>query len=357
MNPQINRKQFLIVAGLALVLLAAGAAYAVAQTNGVINACVLKDGTLRIVADPAECKRGETPYTWNITGPKGDPGLACWDLNGNGVQDPAEDINGDGAWNAADCKGPQGETGAAGTDGTNGTNGANGLACWDLNADGIQDAAEDINADAVVDALDCKGPKGDAGDTANVDAVQAEVDALEAEVAALHDQVDYVYSLHSNTVFLSSAVYDGAMGGLGGADAKCQALADAAGLPGTFKAWLSDATGSPSTRFTQSTLRYVRVDGVKVADDWADLTDASLYAPINVTENGDQLSEADPFTWTNTSPSGTTRSVYSTCANWTSNSTEWSKMGRYPAVDVYWTAYGAEASCCNTAHHIYCFEQ
>ena len=335
MKPQINRKRFLIVAGLVLVLLAAGAVYALAQTDGVINACVLKDGTLRIVADPAECKKGETLYTWNITGPKGDPGLACWDLNGDGIQDaaedinldglwdaadckgpqgepgaagtngtnglacwdlngdgiqdPAEDINLDGLWDAADCKGPQGETGAAGTDGTNGTNGTNGLACWDLNGNGVADSEEDVNADAVVDALDCKGPKGDAGDTANVD-------ALQAEVAALHDQVDYVYSLHSNTVFLSSAVYDGAMGGLDGADAKCQALAAAAGLPGTFRAWLSDSTGSPSTRFTQSTLRYVRVDGVKVADDWADLTDATklLYAPINVTENGDQLSEASP---------------------------------------------------------------
>jgi hypothetical protein len=36
----------------------------------------------------------------------------------------------------------------------------------------------------------------------------------------------------------------------------------AAGLPGTYRAWISDITGSPSTRFTKSTIPYVRRDGV-----------------------------------------------------------------------------------------------
>ncbi|MGB5469303.1 MAG: hypothetical protein WBM64_02695, partial [Woeseiaceae bacterium] len=36
--------------------------------------------------------------------PGGD-GLACWDLNGNGVGDPGEDINGDGLFDTADCAG------------------------------------------------------------------------------------------------------------------------------------------------------------------------------------------------------------------------------------------------------------
>ena len=36
--------------------------------------------------------------------PGGD-GLACWDLNGNGVGDPGEDINGDGLFDTADCVG------------------------------------------------------------------------------------------------------------------------------------------------------------------------------------------------------------------------------------------------------------
>jgi N-acetylneuraminic acid mutarotase len=38
-------------------------------------------------------------------GPQGSPGLNCWDTNGNGVGDAEEDINHDGAFDAADCQG------------------------------------------------------------------------------------------------------------------------------------------------------------------------------------------------------------------------------------------------------------
>jgi cysteine-rich repeat protein len=43
----------------------------------------------------------------------------------------------------------------------------------------------------------------------------------------------------SKKVFVSSQMYDGNLGGLAGADAKCQALADAANLTGTYMAWIS----------------------------------------------------------------------------------------------------------------------
>lgn len=39
------------------------------------------------------------------TGATGAPGEACWDLNGNGVGDPGEDVNGDGKFDALDCQG------------------------------------------------------------------------------------------------------------------------------------------------------------------------------------------------------------------------------------------------------------
>lgn len=49
------------------------------------------------------------------SGTPGADGLNCWDTNGNGVQDPAEDVNIDGSWDALDC---QGDSGVAGTNGT-----------------------------------------------------------------------------------------------------------------------------------------------------------------------------------------------------------------------------------------------
>lgn len=121
-----NKRSFLFALGLTLILLAVSVTWALAQTDGVIYACVVRDGTLRIVSDANQCKRGETLLSWNIMGPQGNPGLACWDLNGDGIQDASEDINQDGLWDAADCKGAQGDPGPAGADGLQGPAGADG---------------------------------------------------------------------------------------------------------------------------------------------------------------------------------------------------------------------------------------
>src|SRR5688572_29292065 len=50
-------------------------------------------------------------------GEDGADGLNCWDLDGDRIEDPEEDINSDGQWNALDCKGPEGEQGQPGDDG------------------------------------------------------------------------------------------------------------------------------------------------------------------------------------------------------------------------------------------------
>gem|GEM_PF-6745166 len=39
-----------------------------------------------------------------LAGEAGVDGINCWDLNGNGVNDPAEDINGDGVFDSNDCR-------------------------------------------------------------------------------------------------------------------------------------------------------------------------------------------------------------------------------------------------------------
>lgn len=108
-------------------------------------------------------------------------GLACWDLNGNGMNDTIEDINGDGLWNAQDCQGIAGTPGNCWDTNGNGvpdlnedTNndglwnnldcqGAPGIACWDLNGNGLPDANEDTNIDGLWNALDCQGTDGAPG--------------------------------------------------------------------------------------------------------------------------------------------------------------------------------------------------
>jgi hypothetical protein len=188
-----------------------------------------------------------------------------------------------------------------------------------------------------------------------VEDLEADVNALRARVDALQARLD---ALTTNTVFVTSAIYNGDLGGLAGADATCQALADAAGLTGTYKAWLSDTTASPSTRFTQSANPYVRVDGVIVADNWADLTDGTLDATISRDEHG--ALTAWTSVWTSTTPLGT---IYPSNGNYTCN--EWRGTSFYAGgtgstlhTDGYWTAVLVNGiPDCNLRNALYCVEQ
>ncbi|EJK55631.1 hypothetical protein THAOC_24620, partial [Thalassiosira oceanica] len=106
-------------------------------------------------------------------------------------------------------------------------------------------------------------------------------------------------------VFVTSERYNGNLGGLAGADARCQERAKAAGLSGTFKAWLSDRTTSVSQRFDRDFdyAAFFRTDGVMVANDWSDLTDGSLLGAIDRDEFGNTVGAN--FAWTNTDTGGT----------------------------------------------------
>jgi len=58
----------------------------------------------------------------------------------------------------AGCEGDNGAAGAAGATGAAGAAGVSGFSCWDLNQNGVGDPEEDLNADGVVDILDCREP-------------------------------------------------------------------------------------------------------------------------------------------------------------------------------------------------------
>ncbi len=105
----------------------------------------------------------------------------------------------------------------------------------------------------------------------------------------------------------------GNLNGPAGADAICQALAGAADLPGTFKAWLSTTTASAASRLTHSSHPYRLVDGTVLANDWADLTDGSISVSIHETETGASVSPE--FVWTNTASDGTAATY--DCLGWT----------------------------------------
>jgi hypothetical protein len=159
-------------------------------------------------------------------------------------------------------------------------------------------------------------------------------------------------------VFVTSTTSTGSLGGLAGADAKCQTRAVAAGLPGTYMAWLSDASVHPASRFTQSTGPYQLVTGATVATSWSDLTDGTLAAAINVNELGTTVG-APYEVWTNTKPDGTpvTDNYVAHCDSWT-DATAPPPQGRYGLTQATTNAFTAAAiGDCNSARRLYCFQQ
>ncbi len=152
----------------------------------------------------------------------------------------------------------------------------------------------------------------------------------------------------------SAAVSGGSIGGVAGADAMCQRPADGAALGGRYRAWLAEPLDWPEQSFTRSRAPYVRVDGVEVAANWADLTDGTLVFPILYTESG--ADPADPSPWANVNRDGT-RHFGRDCGDWTSDAIDAvGILGFTGTVAFGWTAR-EYYSPCTTPHPFYCFEQ
>jgi hypothetical protein len=165
-------------------------------------------------------------------------------------------------------------------------------------------------------------------------------------------------------VFVTNSTWNGNLGGLAGADAKCQAAANAAGLGSTrtiWKAWLSTNVTNASSRLYHSNIPYKRIDGAVVANNWADLTDGSLQNPINVTEYGSTIGRfQEKLVWTGTNYTGL--SLYSpySCNNWLSTASN-GHAGTSNKTDVQWTLFSTPAGIypfyCGNLFRLYCFEQ
>ena len=160
----------------------------------------------------------------------------------------------------------------------------------------------------------------------------------------------------------------GAATGLEGADCICQQLADAEGLGGIYKAWLSTDVDSPSTTFPQSIFPYVLVNGAQVADNWTDLTDGDIDTCIRIDETGtdkvgmcadDNNFDSNNSVMTNTMTDGTSLGG-TNCSDWTSIAfMEGVRVGLFDHTDGVWTNDSASTFNCNTGSglFLYCFEQ
>lgn len=163
-------------------------------------------------------------------------------------------------------------------------------------------------------------------------------------------------------VFVTSQVFPGDLGGLTGADAKCQEAAVEVNLPGNYFAWLSSSNDSPEDRFVHSSIPYRLVDGNEIAINWDDLTDGTLATGITVSEKKGApgkgthscLPTSASIVWTNTKDAGTTNGGQNSCGEW-GELTGQGSTGIAGRVDFSWTS-NCLATCTDEAA-IYCFEQ
>ncbi len=155
-------------------------------------------------------------------------------------------------------------------------------------------------------------------------------------------------------VFVSS-LHRGELGGVSGADTICQAEAERFNLSGTFQAWIAGGTpqSAPASRFTRNPGPYVLVDGTIIAQDWDDLVDGEIDAPIRLHANGGSLTGRS-YVFTNVADNGTQADATDHCDNWTSNRGP-VRIGRAVSTNDDWTD-GHNELCENMAR-LYCFEK
>lgn len=170
--------------------------------------------------------------------------------------------------------------------------------------------------------------------------------------------------------FISSQLYTGKLGGVSGADLKCQALAKTFDPEHAhrYRAWLSDGLSGPATRFDHGPMYaatpYVLLNGVVIADSFQDLVASGPTVGITITDAYETI--LDEGVWTNTTHEGEPVPDENHCAQWTDDSL---KLGATIGVNAvpddspdlqmwaderWWTRFLVKG--CNSPRRLYCFE-
>ena len=237
----------------------------------------------------------------------------------------------------------------------------------DINGDAAVDAGVDAAADAVVDAVSDTLVSTDV--TLDVaPQIDGSVDAAvpgACGVCGPHAACVGTTCTPGFRVFVTSHTYTAQLGGYDGAALLCQNAATAAGLTGTWSAWMSGALGGekePASNFTKGT-NYQLLNGTFLAADLGGLSE--IKHAINRDETDTQVA-AGQHVWTNTNAFGTAN-VYA-CGDMNSANLN-DGNGGYGRTDATFTLYAdggfapspswayAGVDPCYVTNHLYCFEQ
>jgi len=164
------------------------------------------------------------------------------------------------------------------------------------------------------------------------------------------------------------AVVPGAASGLAAADAICNSTAQAAGVSGTYRAWLSSSTVNAIDRLADVGPWYLL--NAYTAPRYANKAAIVVSQPgqivgIATTEDGSYISinESGVIVWTGTAGNGTNKNPAAPitfCNDWTiglGSATGTYGFANRGVEDPSWTQYTGLNAKCDTLAHLYCFEQ
>tara|TARA_B100001971_G_scaffold215192_1_gene259846 strand:- start:98433 stop:99026 length:594 start_codon:yes stop_codon:yes gene_type:complete len=163
-------------------------------------------------------------------------------------------------------------------------------------------------------------------------------------------------SLSQHRIFVSSLSYNGNLGGLDGADSKCQTLATAAGLEREYKAFIGSSATALKNRFNLvgAVYNFNGDERTKIAEIGVDLLNTDqpkdLLANIEYDEQGNSVTDS---VWTGSDSEGEI-STSVACANWTSSSAgQNGTVGDNSRVTGFYLEDPPNQACSNT-YRLYC---
>lgn len=159
-----------------------------------------------------------------------------------------------------------------------------------------------------------------------------------------------------NLMFVSSTSYTGDLGGLAGADAKCQERATAGGLKGTFRAFLQSTQASVQIRLSGAS-GWLRPDGRPLVNSVDDLLSGRILYPPVLDEYGSPRVSivASGISQAQILRDGSI-ATGSACVDWTSNDDSQTYEGPWSSMSGLSALTGAAAGCGSFPFALYCFE-
>ncbi len=154
------------------------------------------------------------------------------------------------------------------------------------------------------------------------------------------------------TIFVTSGSWNGNLGGMSGADSKCDAAVAGASLAGVWVALISTSQTNAVSRIPVG-VQFVRMDAAIIADNLADLFDGTIQNPINLDEHS-IIKVGHVFTGSESD--GTVSDNcggVETCGDWTAGAVN-GEIGMVSQTNANWVQSGCFSTCDAELKGLYC---